>query len=107
LTHQNRQTKQNFKTMNTTTTSAANEPKDEFLMKIAQKRVGFQKHAIVYLIVCTVISILCLVSGGPVPFSLWVGWGIGLGFHGLGAYLYFDERAAAEREYERLLKEKR
>jgi 2TM domain len=91
--------------MNTTFTSAPE--RNEYLMKIARRRVGFQKHALVYFIVCSVISLLCLVSGGRVPVDLWWAWGIGLGFHGIGAYgLLIDEEKAAENEYQRLLRQK-
>lgn len=86
--------------------NTANEPKDEYLMRIARKRVGFQKHAIVYVIVCAMISGLCLLSAGKIPANLWLWWGFGLAFHGLGAYAPFDERRAAEKEYQKLLKEK-
>ncbi|AXE19191.1 hypothetical protein DR864_16245 [Runella rosea] len=92
--------------MNTTFTSAPE--RNEFLMKIARRRVKFQKHAIVYLIVCSVISLLCLVSGGRVPVDLWWAWGIGLGFHGIGAYgLLLDEQKATEEEYRKLLRQER
>jgi 2TM domain len=91
--------------MNTTFTSAPE--RNEYLMKIARRRVGFKKHALVYFIVCSVISLLCLVSGGRVPVDLWWAWGIGLGFHGIGAYgLLIDEEKAAENEYQRLLRQK-
>ena len=89
--------------MNTTFTSSPE--RNEYLMKIARRRVGFQKHALVYFIVCSVISLLCLISGGRVPVDLWGAWGIGLGFHGLAAYgPMFDERKAAEVEYQKLLR---
>lgn len=92
--------------MNTTFTSASE--RDAYLMKIARRRVKFQKHAIVYLIVCAVISLLCLVSGGRVPVDLWWAWGIGLGFHGLAAYgPRFDEQKATEEEYRKLVGQKR
>ncbi|MDF7819036.1 2TM domain-containing protein [Runella sp. MFBS21] len=85
-----------------------NLPKDEYLMKIARRRVGFQKHVIVYLLVCSVISIICLIEGGKIPFDLWWAWGIGLGIHGISAYGFlFDERKAAEREYQKLQQELR
>lgn len=90
--------------MNTTFTSTPE--RNEYLMKIARRRVGFQKHAMVYFIVCSVISILCLAEGGRVPIDLWWAWGIGLGFHALAAYgPRFDERKATEDEYQKLLRE--
>jgi len=82
--------------------------RNAYLMKIARRRVGFQKHALVYFIVCSVISLLCLVSGGRIPVDLWWAWGIGLGFHGLAAYgPRFDEQKATEEEYRKLMRQER
>ncbi|HAK76037.1 MAG TPA: hypothetical protein DCM71_03805, partial [Runella sp.] len=47
-------------------------------MKAARRRVGFQTHAFVYLIVNTFISVLCLFSDGKLPIELWLSWGFGL-----------------------------
>lgn len=92
--------------MNTTFTSDPTPERNEYLMKIAYRRVSFQKHAIVYFIVCSVISLLCLIEGGKFPGDLWWAWGIGLGVHGVVAYGFvFDERKAAEEEYRKLLSE--
>jgi len=93
--------------MNTNMTSANQNNYDEFLLKIARRRVGFQTHAFVYLIVNTFISALCLFSDGRVPVSLWLSWGLGLAIHGIGAYVSFDSKGATEREYEKLLREKK
>lgn len=93
--------------MNTNMTSANQNNYDEFLMKAARRRVGFQTHAFVYLLVNSFISALCLFSDGDLPVGLWLSWGFGLAVHGVVAYLSFDTKKATEREYEKLLKEKK
>lgn len=81
--------------------------KDAVLWAIAQKRASFKNHAFVY----TVINIFLwgmwffnqrnYGSGYPWPMFTTIGWGIGLTFHFLGAYV-FPKANSVEREYEKL-----
>jgi hypothetical protein len=92
--------------MNTNITSANQPQYDEFLMKTARRRVNFKTHAVVYVLVNTFISALCLFSGGKIPVDLWLAWGFGLAIQGVIAYTTFDTSKAAEREYEKLVRSK-
>lgn len=92
--------------MNTNITSANQPQYDEFLMKTARRRVSFKTHAVVYVLVNTFISALCLFSGGKIPVDLWLAWGFGLAIQGVVAYTTFDTSKATEREYEKLVRSK-
>lgn len=93
------------------------EGKDPVLWDIAQKRAGFKKHLITYLIVNAFLwALWYLTSGrhynmdiskwastGNIPWPIWptLGWGIGLAFNYAGAYM-FHKSNAVETEYEKL-----
>ena len=80
---------------------------DEKLWLIARKRASFKRHALVYLAINIFIWIMWFVNdeninrnGIPWPVYTTVGWGLGLFFHGLGAY---SSRASLEeREFQKL-----
>ncbi|MEP7238263.1 MAG: 2TM domain-containing protein [Ferruginibacter sp.] len=94
----------------------APEGKDPALWEIAQKRAGFKKHAVTYLIVNVFLWAVWFLSSshyeqfdvdnikwGHFPWPLWttLGWGIGLAFHFAGAYV-FPRANSVESEYEKL-----
>lgn len=82
--------------------------KDPRLWEIAQRRASFKYHLGAYVIVNCFLWLVWYLSGRHTtlngwPWPIWpmAGWGIGLLFHFLGAYVYPKENAA-EREYEKL-----
>jgi len=75
------------------------------LKRIEEKR-GFKIHLAIYIIVNAAISATWWMGGGGYFWPMWtiLGWGIGLAFHGWGAY--FGDRvptqAQIDREMQRL-----
>ncbi len=88
------------------------EGKDPVLWEIAQKRAGFKRHAVTYIIVNAFLWVIWFLSANRhgvdfdiygwnhFPWPLWstIGWGIGLAFHFARAYI-FPEANSVEREY--------
>ncbi|MGA2976609.1 MAG: 2TM domain-containing protein [Spirochaetia bacterium] len=64
--------------------------KYELARKIAERKVGFIRHAISYLVVIIGLAIINNVTWGGYQWWLWVafGWGIGVVSHFLSAFLY-------------------
>lgn len=86
--------------------------KDPELWLIAKRRVSFKYHLATYITVNIFFWILWYFSekdsseaGWPWPVWPMLGWGIGLFFHYLGAYV-FPKENSVEREYEKLKKQK-
>ena len=93
----------------------APEGKDPVLWEIAQKRAGFKRHALTYIIVNAFLWAIWFLSvnrhhvdfdnygWNHFPWPLWstIGWGIGLAFHFAGAYI-FPQSNSVEREYQKL-----
>ena len=82
--------------------------KDPQLWYIAQKRVSFKYHLGTYLVINSFFWILWYFSGQQLteegwPWPVWplFGWGIGLFFHWMGAYI-FPRGNSVEKEYEKL-----
>lgn len=82
--------------------------KDPELWEIAQKRASFKLHLTVYIIMNIFLWLLWYftgqhASGNGFPWPVWAsfGWGIGLFFHFLGAYIY-PKNYSIEREYQKL-----
>jgi 2TM domain len=82
--------------------------KDPQLWEIAQKRASFKNHLGSYVVINAFFWILWYFRGAHItndslPWPVWpmLGWGIGLVFHYLGAYVY-PKSNAVEREYEKL-----
>jgi len=73
--------------------------------KIAEDKIGFYIHLIIYLAINSLLIVMWLWGGGGFPWFLFplVFWGIGLVAHGLGVFMGtgFAERMA-EKEYQRL-----
>ncbi|MDZ4757898.1 MAG: 2TM domain-containing protein [Bacteroidota bacterium] len=93
------------------------ETKDEHLWKLALKRANFKKHLFTYIIVNGFLWALWFmigkseptVEGGGLhfPWPIWttLGWGIGVFFNYRDAYS--DTTNAAEKEYQKLLNDKK
>lgn len=83
--------------------------KDPHLWNLAQKRVAFKNHLAVYLVVNLFFWVLWYATGARLhygevfPWPIWpmMGWGIGLLFHFIGAYVNTGINAL-EKEYEKL-----
>jgi 2TM domain len=83
--------------------------KDSALWEIAKKRAGFKKSIVVYLIVNTFLWILWFFTGdnysngNQIPWPVWpmFGWGIGLAFQYVGAYVS-PNTISVENEYQKL-----
>ena len=90
-------------------TIKTNNGKDPELWEIAQKRVSFKSHLTVYIIMNLFFWLLWLLTGQEYnegfnpPWPVWpmVGWGIGVFFHYMGAYVY-PKNNSVEREYQKL-----
>lgn len=85
--------------------------KDPQLWEIAQRRASFRYHLAAYVIVNIFFWILWLFTedekfndGWPWPVWPMLGWGIGLTFHYLGAFV-FPKSNSVEKEYEKLKRE--
>lgn len=86
------------------------EGRDEALWEIAKKRASFKSHLTIYLLVNVFLWGIWYFSdntfsgnGDRYPWPIWttLGWGVGLTFHFLGAYV-FPRSNSVEREYEKL-----
>lgn len=83
------------------------ETRDPELWELAQKRASFKKHLATYLVMNTFFWIVWYFtkqdSSGTFPWPVWpmFGWGIGLFFHYMGAYIKYKKNSV-EREYEKL-----
>ena len=71
-----------------------NNERDRMIWKLAKKRVGFRRHLIAYLAVNSLLWILWLIGDKQehtdmFPWPLWctIGWGIGLIFSFLEAFV--------------------
>ena len=84
--------------------------RDEVLWEIAKKRASFKSHLLVYLLVNVFLWGIWYFSGNSdsgnhnrYAWPIWttLGWGVGLMFHFLGAYV-FPRSNSVEREYVKL-----
>ena len=85
------------------------EGRDPQLWRIAEARASFRTHLTTYLLVNIFLWALWFFgntatgrSGIPWPAFASFGWGIGLVFHYLGAFV-FPKSNSVEREYEKLI----
>ena len=85
--------------------------RDPRLWDLAQKRAAFKRHLTIYIIINSFLWILWYVTGAErygsgLPWPVWptFGWGIGLAFHYIGAYLDTGT-ASADKEYEKLMRD--
>ena len=86
--------------------------KDPVLWDIAKRRASFKYHLGAYIIMNCFFWVMWSLTGRNnsdfgFPWPLWplFGWGIGLLFHFMGAYV-FPKNISAEKEYEKLTKNK-
>lgn len=82
--------------------------RDPELWEIARNRASFKSHLVTYIVVNIFLWVLWIITGkddqySGVPWPVWptVGWGLGVLFHYLGAYV-FPKSNSVEKEYEKL-----
>jgi hypothetical protein len=87
--------------------------KDPHLWDIARKRASFKSHLFTYIIVNLFLWAIWFFTGSRVyndsiPWPAWptLGWGVGLAFHYIGAYMTHRD-TFVDREYEKLIREKK
>jgi hypothetical protein len=87
--------------------------KDPHVWEIAQRRASFKIHLANYIVVNSFLWGVWFftnqhVDHNGLPWPVWpaFGWGIGLFFHFLGAYVY-PKSNSVEREYEKLMRDKK
>ena len=83
--------------------------KDKLLWKLARKRVGFRNHLYMYLMVNTFFWALWWFTGRkeneegiPWPVFCTLGWGFGIFWHFMGAFVFHNKSSQVEKEFERL-----
>jgi hypothetical protein len=84
--------------------------RDPQTWEIAKRRVSFKNHLAVYLVINAFLWSIWLFysndKGGYWPIWTTGGWGIGLIFHFLGAYV-FPRENSVEREYDKMMRNKK
>jgi hypothetical protein len=83
--------------------------KEKMLWKEAKKRVSFRNHLYSYLIINAFMWIMWLLNGReynetPFPWPLWctLGWGFGLFWHYMTAFVMGNKFNQVEKEFEKL-----
>jgi hypothetical protein len=84
--------------------------KDPQLWQLAQRRASFKSHFATYLVIIGLLWGIWFFTGGRtygsgIPWPAWatLGWGIGIAFHFIGAYVN-TRFGSADNEYEKLTK---
>lgn len=85
------------------------EGRDTDLWELAKKRADFKSHLSVYIVMNIFFWLVWYFTDqkykgiNSFPWPVWptLGWGIGVAFHYLGAYVY-PKHNSIEREYEKL-----
>ena len=88
--------------------------RDPQLWEIAKRRASFKYHLATYIVINLFLWAIWFFTGDPgntrdkYPWPIWstLGWGIGLLFHFLGAYV-FPRENSVEKEYEKLIRNKK
>jgi hypothetical protein len=84
--------------------------RDHQTWEIAKRRVSFKNHLAVYLIVNAFLWATWYFYGdndrGYWPIYSTLGWGVGLMFHFLSAYV-FPKENSVEREYDKMMRNKK
>lgn len=88
------------------------EGKDPVLWEIAQRRASFKRHLLIYLVMSAFFWIIWYFNGRHmghrgIPWPVWpmLGWGLGIVFHYLGAYVRTGDNSV-ENEYQKLVNKK-
>ena len=94
------------------TTGMSEEQIYEQAKKRVEEKKGFFIHLTVYIVVnIMLVLIWAFAAGGGYPWFLWPlgGWGIGILFHFLGVFVFGrkSDRAAIEKEAEKIKREQR
>jgi hypothetical protein len=99
--------------MQESTDHSNNPERDPELWEIAKRRASFKYHLGTYVAVISFLWIIWYLTGSDYyhshyPWPVWpsFGWGIGLTFHFLGAYVSQKDNSV-EREYEKLVRNKK
>ena len=88
--------------------------KDPQLWDIAKKRASFKSHFTIHLIMSAFFWLLWYLTGAKIhngegiPWPVWpmLGWGIGVLFHYIGAYVTYKNNSV-EKEYNKLTNNKK
>jgi hypothetical protein len=85
--------------------------KDPHLWEIAKRRASFKSHFATYLVIVAFFWIIWWFTGAHDggmgwPWPIWptAGWGLGVFFHYLGAYVFKESQV--DKEYEKLMRER-
>ena len=85
--------------------------KNPELWQLAQRRVSFKGHLATYVIMSVFFWLVWAFSGGRLygnglPWPVWpmLGWGIGVAFHYMGAYVA-PKSNATQKEYDKLIQQ--
>jgi hypothetical protein len=86
---------------------ATKEAKIEMAKKKALQKLGFIRHALIYVLVMVALAIVNNATSGGYQWWLWpaLGWGIGVAAHFLSVYVFQGstlEKRLIQRELERL-----
>ena len=86
--------------------------KDPEMWQLAQRRASFKSHFIIYLVMSVFFWLIWYFTGGrtyngSLPWPVWpmLGWGIGVAFHYMGAYVT-PRSNATQNEYDKLMNER-
>ena len=84
--------------------------KDPHIWEIARRRASFRYHLISYILIIGAMWLFWYFTADSYNSYVWpvwptLGWGIGLTFHFLGAFV-FPRSNSVEREYEKLIRNK-
>jgi 2TM domain len=91
------------------------EGRDPELWEIAKRRASFKTHLATYVVINCFLWAIWFFTGdrdsidtGKYPWPIWstLGWGVGLFFHYLSAYV-FPKENSVEKEYEKLMRNKK
>ena len=88
--------------------------RDPQLWEIAKRRASFKTHLATYIVINLFLWAIWFFTGdsdvrvNKYPWPVWstLGWGVGLFFHFLGAYV-FPRENSVEKEYEKLMRNKK
>jgi len=91
--------------------------KDETLWRIAKKRADFKRHLASYIIINSFLWAIWYITEGRyeglkdfyLAWPIWptLGWGVGLAFNYFAAYHDMDKDTATQREYDKLMNQKK